>query len=166
MTNRPIGPEPSTETVLIGAMLTAAASEVRTVAALVLDDLQESGSRTIVEAIICLVDAGRPHDGHAVGDELQRRGKYAGEPGQLVKRRLLDAITTGYQANSLAVHTYAAAVSANAYRNRFELVGKSLVEAASTYPEEDLLPLLRQAGTDCVKHADRLAKLRGQEATA
>lgn len=163
MANRPVGPEPTTETVLLGALLGAPADEIRRVVPLILDDLDEPGSRAVAEAVLNLAQAGRPHDGHAVGDELQRRGRYAGETGQLIKRRLLDAITTGYASNDLAAATYAAAVCANAFRQRFELVGKALVEAASTFPEEDLLTLLRQAGTDCVRHAKRLAALRGEE---
>ena len=159
----PIGPAPTLEVLCVGALLWAATDDVRPVLALVLaDDLDDPHLRPILEAIRRLVAAGRPHDGVAVGDELQRCGALAGEAGRLTARRLADAITSGAGANTLAVRSYATAVVADAYRRRYETVGKALAEAATDLAEADLLPLLRGIGTDAVRHAARLAALRGE----
>lgn len=162
---RPIGLEPSPELLFVGALLWATAADVSPVLhQLAADDLDDPHLRPILETVRHLVASGRPHDGTAVGDELQRRGELAGEAGRLTARRLTDAITAGGNANGLAIRAYAAAVVADAYRRRFELAGKTLVEAASDLPESDLLPLLRRIGTEAVVHADRLARLRGEAA--
>lgn len=161
----PVGAEPTPEMLCIGSLLWAAADDVRPVLPHVLvDDLDDAHLRPILEAIGWLVAANRPHDGVAVGDELQRRGALAGESGRLTARRLADAITSGAGANTLAVRSYATAVVADAYRRRYETAGKALTEAATDLAEADLLPLLRGIGTDAVRHADRLAALRGEVA--
>jgi len=53
---------------------------------------------------------------------------------------------------------------AAAYRHRIAELGHALVEAADTMAEDDLLPMLRHAGTDAVAHAERLSRLRGEVA--
>ncbi|NLV77775.1 MAG: hypothetical protein GXY65_00220 [Rhodococcus sp.] len=158
---RPIGPDPTPEVLFIGSLLFADAELVRPVVALVdTTDLDNAHLRPILDVIRRLVEAGRPHEGTAVGDELQRTGQLAGEPGRLTLRLLGDAITSGAAANTLAPRMYAAAVVADAYRRRYESAGGALTEAAATLAEDDLLPFLRDIGTATVKHADRLAALR------
>ncbi|MDH6283281.1 DnaB-like helicase N-terminal domain-containing protein [Prescottella agglutinans] len=160
---RPIGPEPTLDALLPGSMMWASPEDARAAAELAdVDDFQNPAARTVFPVLVSLLDAGRPHDPTAVADELARRGLLT-EP---VKRFLLDATTAGAQANSLAPRSYATAIAAKAYRERFESIGKALVEAAETFPEVDLLPLLRKAGTDAVRHAKRLATLRGEEIAA
>jgi len=162
---RPIGPEPTTEVLLLGSLMWATTDDVREVLPLIADDdLEDPNARVILFAIRWLVGAGQPHDGTAVGDQLQRSGRLGGDSGTAVKKILLDAITSGAASNHLAPATYARAVVSDAYRRRYELLGKSLVEAADTMPEGDLLPMLRLAGTDAVAHADRLSRLRGEVA--
>lgn len=162
---RRIGPEPSTEILLLGSLMWAAADDVRAVLPLLADDdLDDPHARPILYAIRWLVEAGKPHNGTAIADQLQRSGLFGGERGQQTKKVLLDAITSGAASNSLAPRMYAKAVVADAYRRRYELLGKSLVEAADTMAEDDLLPLLREAGTEAVKHAQRLEQLRGEVA--
>ena len=162
---RPVGPEPSLEVLCVGALLWAAPDVVRPVLPLVgADDLDDPHLHPIFEAIRRLVAAGRPHNRVAVGDELQRCGALAGEAGRLTARRLADTITSGAGANTLTVRSYATAVVADAYRRRYETAGKALAEAATELAEADLLPLLRGIGTDAVRHADRLAALRGEAA--
>ncbi|MGI1849930.1 hypothetical protein [Rhodococcus ruber] len=164
---RPVGPEPTPEVLCVGALLWAATDDVRPVLPLVLaDDLDDPHLHPILAAIRHLVAAHRPHDGTTVGDELQRRGALAGEAGRITARRLLDAITCGAGANTLTVRSYATAVVAQSYRRRYETAGKALAEAATDLAETDLLPLLRDIGTDAVRHADRLAALRGDEVAA
>ncbi|MDV6291496.1 hypothetical protein [Rhodococcus aetherivorans] len=159
---RSVGPEPTPEMLCIGSLLWAAPDDVRPVLPLMgADDLDDPHLHPILDAIRRLVAAGRPHDGVAVGDELQRCGALAGEAGRLTARRLADAITSGAGGNTLAVRSYATAVVADAYRRRYETAGKALTEAATDLAEADLLPLLRGIGTDAVRHADRLAALRG-----
>ncbi|WP_137725731.1 DnaB-like helicase N-terminal domain-containing protein [Prescottella subtropica] len=158
---RPIGPEPSLEHLTIGSLIWSSADDARKAAALVeADDIETPAARTILDVVLELLHAGRPHDGTAVNDELGRRGLLT----DMVKRFLLDAVTCGAAANDLAPHTYTTALVAQAYRARYEQLGKALVEAADTFAECDLLPLLRQAGTDVVKHERRLAELRGEAA--
>ncbi|MCB8910209.1 hypothetical protein KUG88_08705 [Rhodococcus rhodochrous] len=167
MTNaiRHIGPAPSTEVQFLGCLMWAAAADVRDVLPLVADDdLEDPNARVILFAIRWLVGAGQPHDGTAVGDQLQRSGRLGGESGTAVKKILLDAITSGAASNHLAPKMYARAVVSDAYRRRYEILGKSLVEAADTMAEDDLLPMLRHAGTDAVSHAERLSRLRGEVA--
>lgn len=159
---RPIGPDPSPEVLFLGSLLFAETEHVRPVLALVADDdLDNVHLRPVLDAIRRLVAAGCSHEGTAVADELQRRGSLAGEAGRLTLRLLTDAISSGASANYLAPRMYAAAVVADAYRRRYESAGNALAEAATTFAEDDLLPLLRAIGSGTVAHADRLAKLRG-----
>ncbi|RVW01317.1 hypothetical protein [Rhodococcus xishaensis] len=158
---RPIGLEPSLEVLTAGSLMWARAEDTRQAARLLdLDDLENPASRIVVEVVLSLLDARRSHNGTAVGDELARRGLLS----ETVKRFLLDAITCGVDANTLAPQSYTAALVAQSYRARFETLGKALAEAAYSFPETDLLPLLRKGGTDAVKHAQRLAALRGEVA--
>jgi len=80
--------------------------------------------------------------------------------------RFLDACTSLHEraANPLALRHLAAGVVAAAYRHRIAELGHALVEAADTMAEDDLLPMLRHAGTDAVAHAERLSRLRGEVA--
>lgn len=156
----------STEVALIATALIASATDVAAIAPHVLDDLTEPGTRQVLEIVCDLIAAHRPHSTIAVADELQRRGLLTGHTGQQVKMVLTEASSAGRLANPLALSTYAAALCAEAYRHRFAEIGKALVEAASCAPEWDLLPLLRQAGTDAVQHAKKLAALRGEEIPA
>ncbi|WP_072689370.1 hypothetical protein [Rhodococcus marinonascens] len=158
---RSIGPEPSLDVLVAGSLMWARAEDAREAARLLdLNDLDTPAARTVMEVVLSLLDARRPHYGTAVGNELARRGLHSDS----VKRFLLDAITCGADANTLAPQSYTAALVAQAYRARFESLGKALVEAAQSFPESDLLPLLRQAGTEAVHHARRLAELRGEAA--
>lgn len=158
---RPIGPDPSPEILFLGSLLFADTDHVRPVVALVVDDdLDNVHLRPILDVVRQLVDAGRPHEGTVVGDELQRRGMLAGESGRLTLRFLADAITSGASANYLAPRTYAAAVVADSYRRRHESAGHAISEAAAAFAEDDLLPLFRKLGTHAVRHADRLSQLR------
>lgn len=160
---RPIGPEPALDTLTAGSLIWSAPDDARRAARLLdLDDVENPAARTVIEIVVSLLDAERPHNGTAVGDELARRG-LLDEP---VKRFLLDAITSGADANTIAPQSYTTALVAKAYRARFETLGKALVEAAETFPEGDLLPLLRKAGTEAVQHARRLSALRGEEDAA
>ncbi|WP_139793020.1 hypothetical protein [Prescottella equi] len=156
-----IGTEPDLEILLLGSMLFAAPADARRAVSLVeLDDYNKPDRRTVHSAIAGLLSAGRLHDGTAVDDEIRRQGLYT-DP---VRRTLLDAITCGPASNRVAPWSYATALVARSYRTRYEQLGKTLVEAADTFPEGDLLPLLRKAGVDAVRHARRLAELRGEEA--
>ena len=159
---RPIGPVPTTEVQFLGCLMWSNADDVRGVLPYVADDdLEDPNARVVLFCIRWLISAKHPHDGTAVGDQLQRSGRLGGASGHLVKKVLLDAITSGAASNTIAPRMYATAVVADAYRRRFELLGKALTEAADTMAEGDLLPMLREAGTDAVKHAERLAALRG-----
>jgi len=160
---RPIGAEPTTEVLLLGSLMWSDADTVRDVLPLIADDdLEDPNGRVILFCVRWLIGAGQPHDGTAVADQLQRSGRLGGDSGQAVKKLLLDAVTSGAASNHLAPHTYARSVVSDAYRRRYELLGKSLVEAADGMAEDDLLPLLRHAGTDAVAHSRRLAALRGE----
>lgn len=159
---RPIGAVPSTEVQFLGCLMWSNADDVKQILPHVADDdLDDPNARVILFCIRFLIGAKHPHDGTAVGDQLQRSGRLGGDSGHQVKKMLLDAITSGAASNTIAPRVYATAVVADAYRRRYELLGKALVEAADTMAEDDLLPMLREAGTDAVKHADRLAVLRG-----
>ncbi|QOW00623.1 hypothetical protein RCF27_10255 [Rhodococcus pyridinivorans] len=158
----PIGPDPTPELLFVGSLLFADTEHVKPVLELVADDdLDQVYLRPVLAVIRDLVAADRLHDGAVVGGELQRRGALAGESGRLTLRALADASTSGAVANHSAPPCYAAAVVADAYRRRFETAGHALAEAAMDFAEDDLLPLLRSVGTEAVRHAERLAKLRG-----
>ncbi|MFD6676067.1 hypothetical protein ACFWDA_17070 [Rhodococcus zopfii] len=160
---RPIGALPSTEVQFLGCLMWSNTTDVAEVLPLVSDDdLDDPNARVILFCIRWLIGAKQPHDGTAVGDQLQRSGRLGGDSGHLVKKMLLDAITSGAASNTIAPRTYATAVVSDAYRRRYELLGKSLVEAADTMAEDDLLPMLRHAGTDAVQHSERLSALRGE----
>lgn len=162
----PRSSDPTPTCAMVAAALPAPAGDVTAIVPLVLDDVTAPGYRDVLKALLDLAMSGQPHDTVAVGDELQRRGLLAGHTGQQIKMALLDASTAGRAANPLALRCYAAAVCAEAFRQKFETIGKALIEAAATAPEHDLLPLLRNAGTDAVRHAKRLAQLRGEQADA
>ncbi len=159
---RSIGLVPSTEVQFLGSLMWSDAESVRHVLRHVEDDdLEDLSARIILLAIRLLIASDSPHDGTAVGDHLQRSGALGGAAGGRTKKLLVDAITSGSHISPIS---YARAVVSDAYRRRFELLGKALVEAADTMPEDDLLPLLRQAGTGAVAHSKRLAALRGEAA--
>jgi len=150
---------------MLGSFMWAHTDDVRDVLSLVADDdLEDPNARVILFCIRWLIGANQPHDGTAVGDQLQRSGRLGGESGTQVKKLLLDAITSGASSNHLAPKVYAKAVVSDAYRRRYEQLGKSLVEAADVMAEDDLLPMLRNAGRDAVAHAQRLSLLRGEVA--
>lgn len=114
----------------------------------------------IFETAAELRAAGRPHDPVTVLDDLTRCGLTAGHTGETLRKHLLDATTNDAAASPLAISSYACAVVSESYRRRFEVLGKSLVEASAGIAERDLLPLLRSGGAAAVAHADRLSKLR------
>ncbi len=158
---RAIGPEPTVEMLLIGSLLWSDADSARElIGDIDPEDLNDPHLRPILDAVHSLLDARIPHHGQAVGDELQRTGRLAGEAGRLTARRLTDAITCGAEANGLAPRVYACLVAADAYRRRVETVGKALVEAAQDMPEVDLWPLMKERGREVAAHASRLSRLR------
>ncbi|MFD4368982.1 hypothetical protein [Rhodococcus sp. NPDC058521] len=154
---QPIGPTPTPEIALLGALVytenintTTILEQVHTL------DLDETGAAACLEAISHLAHQGHDHGPVAIADHLGRLGKLT-EP---ARKALLDATTAGSE--PLAVRQLAAAVVAASLRRRFESAGKALVEGASVAPEHDLVPLVRSIGTAIVKHADRLRVLRGE----
>jgi len=156
--------DPTPETLFLASAMQATAADVLAVADLIADDLIDPGSRDILAVLVDLARAGRPHHHDAVIDELVRRGGPAS--GRHAKMRFLDACTSLHEraANPLALRHLAAGVVAAAYRHRIAELGHALVEAADTMAEDDLLPMLRHAGTDAVAHAERLSRLRGEVA--
>lgn len=159
---RHVGPEPTGELLLAGSLLWSDADTARAIVDDIdVSDFEDTHLRPIFTALRSLLLAQSPHNGQAVGDELQRRGQLAGEPGRLAARRLTDAITCGAQSNGLAPRAYACAVVADSYRRRVELAGKALVEEAGGAPEHDLWPLMRERGLEVAAHAERLSRLRG-----
>lgn len=159
---RPVGPNPDPETMLLCGLLWANTTDASDVMRYVApDDLEHVGTRAVFMTIGHLIEAGRPHDTTTVVDELQRCGDLGGPAGDLIKRSWLDATTAGASEHPFALKSYASAVVSDAFRRRFETLGKALVEAAATAAEHDLMPMLRAAGTEAARHAKRLDQLRG-----
>ncbi|WP_395704544.1 DnaB-like helicase N-terminal domain-containing protein [Rhodococcus ruber] len=159
---RPVGPDPDPETLFVCGLLWANTTDARDVMRHVApDDLQHVGTRAVFKTIARLIQAGRPHDTTTVVDELQRCGDLGGPAGDLIKRAWLDATTAGASEHPFALKSYASAVVSDAFRRRFETLGKALVEAAATTAENDLMPMLQAAGLEAKRHAKRLAQLRG-----
>ncbi|WP_240952098.1 DnaB-like helicase N-terminal domain-containing protein [Rhodococcus sp. BL-253-APC-6A1W] len=123
-------------------------------------DFDNPSLGVIFETAAELRAAGLPHDPVIVLDELTRRGLTAGHVGAMLRKHLLDVVTSEAAASPLAVSSYACAVVSDSYRRRFEILGKSLVEASAGFAEHDLLPLLQSGRDAAVAHAGRLFRLR------
>lgn len=168
-TMRPNGHKYSAELVLFAGMLWAPQGEPQAAVLAVLRwlvpaDFEMLGARELYAAISRLVHAGKPHDMHAVLDELTRRGQLDGATGQAAKMLALNAGTMHTPPHPDALRAHAAAVVAAAHRRHVRLAGEALVELADTAPEDDLLPRMRELGTETVRRAKRLAALRGENA--
>lgn len=153
----------SAETMFLGALMWARPAELHTILAHVDNhDCEDPSARTILAAIRRLAEAKRPTDSTGVADELQRNGHLGGHAGQLVSRRLLDAVTCGADGHGL--RTYAAAVVSASYRRRYSALGRGLIEHADSWREDDLLPYLVAEGSELRLHSKRLIALRGDRA--
>ncbi|EOM74620.1 hypothetical protein DW322_03430 [Rhodococcus rhodnii] len=150
---------PDAAALLVGALIAASRESVCSVLEHVADnDVEHPGYRRLLRTIRHLTKQGRPHGTVCVADELTRTGQMTPD----ARRALIDATTAG--AEPLALRGYAAAVVADAYRWQYELAGKSLVEAAHSWPEHELVGYLRGLGTTLVAHDRRLGALRGEKA--
>lgn len=157
---RPVGVQfPSSEMMLIGALLYANPADRLTVVSTVTDDDLESPSlRKLLGLVrdrargICEVDA------TLIADDALRSGRLVGEQGALLSKALSDATTCA--ASGEAVISYAAAVVGEAYRRRYESLGTALAELSSSLPEHELLGYLVGAGSECRAHSKRLTSLR------
>lgn len=156
---------PSPELMLLAGMLAAPAAAVRAVLRyLAPGDLEQLGAPELLATIADLIQRGQPHDGVAVGDELQRLGLFAAPAGAALNKLFLDALTPRTPPLPDALRAHAAAVVAAAHRRHVRLAGEELVELADTAPEDDLLPRMRELGTETARRAKRLAALRGEHA--
>ena len=148
---------PDCETLLVGALLDAAAATVRKVLRLVEDDdLADPFHRAILGAIreaAALGEAGVP----AVSSRLLQSGVYGTEHGKPIQRRLVDAATSG--AIGLAAWPYAADVVENAQLRA--LAGLCEVgEAATTLATRDRTKYVLAYINRLAKLTSRLLELR------
>lgn len=152
---RPIGPHPSVDILLIGALLWSAHSPALHVLAHVCDDdTEHCATATVLAVIRALTIAGKPTCPQLVFDELRRYGA-ASPP---VPNHLKLAVTSG--AEPLAVNAYAAAVVAASLRRRVASVGHAMIELASAASEADLAIAVAYAAASVEDTAARLAVLR------
>ncbi|MGO8767968.1 hypothetical protein [Mycobacterium sp.] len=119
---QPIGPHPSVDTLLIGALLWAPVQTAVSVLGLVDDDdLEHPAAATVLAAIRALALAGTPTGPQLVFDELKRTG----EATALVLDHLRAAVTSG--AEPLAADASAAAVVASRFRRFVANIGNAQV---------------------------------------
>lgn len=153
----PVGPHPSAELLLAGALLwsspDAAAGLLRHLRD---DDVADPPTAAVLVAIRTRAAAGRPLGPQLVLDELRRTGQLRG----LVADRLRDATTCG--ATPEQVRDLAAAVVAQSLRRRVESAGHALTTAATTAAEVDLAPMVASAAAAVADCAHRLETLRGE----
>lgn len=156
----PIGVQlPSSETMLIGALLYSNPHDRLTVVSTVHDgDVESPYLRTLLGLVRDRARGTREVDGALIADDLLRSGKLSGEHGVRLSKCLTDAITCA--ASGEAVMSYAAAVVGQAYRRRYESLGAALTELAASLPEHELLGYLVRAGSECRDHEKRLTSLR------
>jgi len=154
---QPIGPHPSVDTLLIGALLWAPIQITVPVLGLVDDDdLEHPAEATVLAAIRTLALAGTPTGPQLVFDELKRTG----EAKALVLDHLRAALTSG--AEHLAADAYAAAVVASRFRRLVANIGNAMTVLADVAPEADIVRVVTSGATQITETAERLTILRGE----
>lgn len=153
----PVGPVPSADVCLVGALLYSAPSGAADVLALVHDgDVEQPTLAAVLAAVRRLADSGKPIGPQTTFDELRRVGQLRGG----VPDALRDATTCG--ADSTSARHYAAAVVAGSLRRRVESAGVALTAIAADGAEADIAPLVAWATAACLETAERLRRLRGE----
>lgn len=155
---RPIGDQcPNAELSLIGAMLWASTADISTVATLVTpNDFADVFLTDVFNAIESNAFNGQTGP-VAILDSLKRDALLVGERGETIKKRVVDATTSG--ADEFAVKHYAAAVVADSYRRAFRALADGLT-GSDGLPEDALLPYLTEHVGRISAHGARLASLR------
>ena len=154
---QPVGPHPSVDTLLIGALLWTPIQTAVSVLGLVHDDdLEHPADAGVLAAIRTLALAGKPTGPQLVFDELRRTGAATGP----VLDHLRAAVTSG--AEALAVDAYAAAVVAISFRRLVANIGNAMMELADLAPEADIVRVITSATARITKTAERMAMLRGE----
>lgn len=152
----PIGPHPSADVLLVGALLWSDPDAAVDVLRLVHDDdLADPPTAAVLAAVRSRADTGRPLGPQLVLDELRRIGQLRGS----VPDRLRDATTCGAVAEQ--ARDLAAAVVADSLRRRVESAGHALTTAAGMAAEADLAPMVAAAAAAVSDCAHRLQLLRG-----
>ncbi len=155
----PVGPIPSVDSCLVGALLYCDHDSAGAVLELVHDDDVESVAlATVLGALRRLALSGTPCSPQLVLAELQRTGEIRRHNG--VGGELQRAVTAG--ADPLAAWHYAAAVVSASLRRRVESAGAALTSAAVTAAEGELTPLVVRSAESVRQCAERLDRLRGE----
>lgn len=153
----PVGPVPTADVCLVGALMYCSPADAAGVVSLVLDDdLESPALAAVLGAIRRLVEAGRPSGPQVVLDELRRTGNLK----SLVVDQLCTATTCG--AASASAGDYACAVVAESLRRRIAAAGDALTVTAWWAAESSLAPLVTRAAESIGSCASRLATLRGE----
>jgi len=152
----PVGPIPTADVCLVGALLYSAPSDARDVLRHVRDtDIECPALAAVLSPIHRLIASGSPHGPQLVLDELRRKGELK----SLVADKLRAATTSG--ADSTAARYYAGAVVAESLRRRIAAAGDALTVGAYEVAEAELAPLVARAAAAVEDCAERLQRLRG-----
>jgi hypothetical protein len=154
----PVGPHPSVEVLLVGAVLWAPTGDIGLIPLPWVkdDDIEDPALAKVLATARALCYARQPHSPQLVLDELKRSGSLT----PAVAEQLKAATTSG--ADPAAVRQYAAAVVADALRRRVASAGVALSAIADQGTEADIAPMVERAAASVRDCADRLAALRGE----
>ena len=152
-----VGTTPTITELFVGALMFSTSAEVRDVLRFVEDLDVDEPAQTVLAAVRALALRGTPPSPQLVGDDLRRRGKLT----RSVAVWLQNATTSG--ACATAARDYAAAVVAEAFRNRVESFGSGLASTAVSASEADVAALVERAACGIRAVAARLAELRSEE---
>lgn len=153
----PVGPHPSVDVLLVGAVLWEPDRVFLLPLGLVHDDDIENPALAQVLAVArSMVYADQPHGPQLVMAELKRAGALT----PAVAEALKAATTSG--ADPGAVRQYAIAVVADSLRRRAASAGAALTGIAEHTPEADIAPMVERAAASVRDCAERLATLRGR----
>lgn len=150
---------------LLAATILAPARQVSEVLRVCRPDdvrLLDAPTATALEVAADLANAGQAPEAVLLNAELLRRGLLAGHKGELVRDRMLDAVTTVAMPELLP--EYAAAVLARVFRARLAAAGQGFVDGAENGVESDLWTLLVREGAELRGIWQRLAAVRGEAA--
>lgn len=148
---------------LLSAVIVAPAGQVAEILSVCRPEdvrLLDAPAATALDVAAELAVAGIAPGATVLDAELLRRGLYAGHVGELVKVKLLDAVTT--MAHAELLPEYAASVLARVFRARLAAAGEALAAGADTAPESELWQLLTREGAELRQIRERLTAVRGE----
>jgi replicative DNA helicase len=154
----PVGPQPNSAVLLLGALLWSTPADATEVLDLVVDsDMPTPSTAIVLAAVRRLIARGTPPAAALVADELRREGTLK----HFAAKDLQDAITCGAQPS--AVRECAAAVVSERFRRLVDSAGAALQAASIECAEDELAPMIDRACESATECARRLRTLRGDE---